>query len=77
MPDHIPTITMPEHIIVFIEHLFRAGLEERTMRAGGYLSAVDGLVVRNMVIQNAEDECVRLRCEYVTANIRGINILYP
>lgn len=40
------------------------GGEEPTMRDGGYLSAVDGLVVRNMIIRNAGGECMRLRCEY-------------
>lgn len=35
------------------------------VRAGGYKSALDGLIIRNMHLLNAGSECVRLRGEYV------------
>ncbi|CAM9644683.1 unnamed protein product, partial [Hapterophycus canaliculatus] len=38
---------------------------EPTTRAGGYKSALDGLVIRNMRLVNAGGECVRLR-DFVT-----------
>jgi len=34
---------------------------EPTTRAGGYKSALDGLIIRNMHILNAGGECIRLR----------------
>ncbi|CAN0114344.1 unnamed protein product, partial [Ectocarpus fasciculatus] len=38
---------------------------EPTERDGGYVSALDGLVIRNMAIANAGGECIRLR-DHVT-----------
>ena len=34
---------------------------EPSERSGGYKSALDGLIVRGMLIQNAGGECIRLR----------------
>ena len=36
---------------------------EASERSGGYKSALDGLIVRRMIIQNAGGECIRLRGE--------------
>ncbi|CAN0109680.1 unnamed protein product, partial [Scytosiphon promiscuus] len=38
---------------------------EPTTRAGGYKSALDGLIMRNMRLVNAGGECIRLR-DFVT-----------
>lgn len=48
------------------------GTEEPTLRDGGYYSAVDGLIVRDMAIENAGGECIRLRCEWYPPHFRGI-----
>lgn len=37
------------------------GAREPTLRDGGYLSTVDGVVVKNMLLKNAGGECIRLR----------------
>ncbi|CAM9776684.1 unnamed protein product, partial [Laminaria digitata] len=44
-------------------------------RDGGYKSALDGLIVRGMNIQNAGGECVRLRDFVTFADIDGNSIL--
>lgn len=52
--------------ISFVVKAFR----EPTTRTGGpdgdYLSALDGLIIRNMTVKNAGGECIRLRCESLT-----------
>lgn len=40
-----------------------------TARSGGYTSALDGLVLKGMLIQNALSECVRLRRESTELNM--------
>ncbi|CAM9802332.1 unnamed protein product, partial [Ectocarpus fasciculatus] len=45
--------------------IYAVGNREPTERDGGYVSAIDGLVIRNMAIANAGGECVRLR-DHVT-----------
>lgn len=41
--------------------LLQPANREPTERDGGYISAIDGLVIRNMAITNAGGECIRLR----------------
>lgn len=48
--------------------------DEYTTRSGGYKSAIDGLEITNMVLKNAGDECVRLRCEYPSCGFE-MNVL--
>lgn len=48
----------------------------KTTRPGGYLSALDGLVVRNMIVQNGGAECIRLRCEYPCTVIQCVFIAW-
>lgn len=38
---------------------------ERDGPDGKYMSSIDGLIVRKMIIKNAGGECIRLRCECV------------
>ncbi|CAM9758388.1 unnamed protein product, partial [Ascophyllum nodosum] len=63
------------------EDLFRNKLiyayanREATTRDGGYRSALDGLVVTNMVIKNAGGECIRLRYFVTKAEIYDNKIL--
>ncbi|CAM9258533.1 unnamed protein product, partial [Scytosiphon promiscuus] len=45
--------------------IFATAGREPTEREGGYTSALDGLVIRNMRLANAGSECVRLR-DFVT-----------
>ncbi|CAM9164263.1 unnamed protein product, partial [Ectocarpus sp. 12 AP-2014] len=41
--------------------IYATGGREPTERDGGYVSGIDGLVIRNMAIANAGGECIRLR----------------
>lgn len=56
----------PFHETTFDLLLFMCNPADRLPfeRDGGYKSALDGLIVRGMNIQNAGGECVRLRGEY-------------
>ncbi|CAM9851226.1 unnamed protein product [Ectocarpus fasciculatus] len=47
---------------------------EPTERDGGYVSAIDGLVIRNIAIANAGGECIRLRDHVTYAEVYGNNI---
>ncbi|CAM9195519.1 unnamed protein product, partial [Laminaria digitata] len=47
---------------------------DATERSGGYMSALDGLVIKGMVIQHALSECVRLR-HFVTYAVIEDNII--
>lgn len=52
---------------------FPAALREPTRRDGGYLSALDGLVVHDMLLMHAGGECLRLRGKDVCARV-GITL---
>ncbi|CAB1121513.1 unnamed protein product [Ectocarpus sp. CCAP 1310/34] len=45
--------------------IYAVANREPTERDGGYVSAIDGLVIRNMAVTNAGGECIRLR-DHVT-----------
>lgn len=47
---------------------------ETTTRAEGYRSALDGLIIRDMILLNAGAECVRLRCEYAGSTVCRYNL---
>eukprot|EP00904_Undaria_pinnatifida_P002266 jgi/Undpi1/1203/HiC_scaffold_104.g14117.m1 len=47
---------------------------DETERSGGYMSALDGLIVTGMVLQNAGAECLRLRHFTTYAIINGNTI---
>ncbi|CAM9465330.1 unnamed protein product [Ectocarpus sp. 6 AP-2014] len=47
---------------------------EPTERDGGYVSTLDGLVVRNMKLANAGGECIRLRDHVTYAEVHHNNI---
>ncbi|CAM9196305.1 unnamed protein product [Ectocarpus sp. 13 AM-2016] len=47
---------------------------EPTERDGGYISTLDGLVIRNMKLANAGGECIRLRDHVTRAEVHHNNI---
>eukprot|EP00903_Cladosiphon_okamuranus_P020891 g19184.t1 len=49
--------------------IYATALREPTMRDGGYLSALDGLVIHDMILKHAGGECVRLRDHVTYAEI--------
>lgn len=54
--------TTPSWRLTIVYHLLadRAATE----REGSYLLSLDGLILRNILMQNAGGECFRLRCEW-------------
>ncbi|CAM9362597.1 unnamed protein product, partial [Hapterophycus canaliculatus] len=51
--------------------IFATAGREPTLRAGGYMSALDGLIIRNMRLVNAGSECIRLRDFVTFADVRN------
>ncbi|CAN0407229.1 unnamed protein product, partial [Ectocarpus sp. 12 AP-2014] len=54
--------------------IYATGGREPTERDGGYVSGIDGLVIRNMAIANAGGECIRLRDHVTYAEVYGNTI---
>lgn len=45
-----------------------ATAERKHTSRHGYKSALDGLIIRNIIVKNGGGECIRLRCEYMLKN---------
>lgn len=56
----------------FFSFLCNPAGREPSERSGGYKSALDGLVVKGMMIQNAGGECIRLRGKLYFPGVRAI-----
>ncbi|CAM9466770.1 unnamed protein product, partial [Ectocarpus sp. 4 AP-2014] len=54
--------------------IYAVANREPTERDGGYVSAIDGLVIRHMAVTNAGGECIRLRDHVTYAEVYNNHI---